>query len=166
VTLIVKTEDGAKPSPNDWQHLPDGEALPAKGNVIVSLNRWKDQRTALDNHAGQVGVLLTGEDHPQDLRADLDDLPLIALDFPKFADGRGYSKAFLLRVHLDYAGQLRAVGEVLRDQLWHMSRVGIDAFELSPGKSVEDALKAFSVHSVRYQASVDEPLPIYRQTGT
>ena len=121
------------------------------------------EREQLLRHRWPIGVLLRGEDDPTVLTQDLPALTLIAIDFPKFADGRGYSHAYVLRTHLGYEGELRAVGEVLQDQLWHMSRVGFDSFELVEGKSADAALSAFSVYSVRYQASVDQPLPIFRQ---
>ena len=143
-------------------HLAEEDAVPDAGTVTVSLARWQSDREALLDR-GNVGVRIGGEDDVRVLTDDLNRLALLCLEFPIFADGRGYSHAHILRAHMKYDGELRAVGQVLRDQIWNMSRVGINAFEVAPGKSVEDALHAFSLYSVRYQSTVDQPLPIYRQ---
>ena len=90
-------------------------------------------------------------------------LALVAVDFPKFSDGRGYSTAFNLRKRLAYTGELRAIGDVLRDQLWPLSRVGFDAFATRQDRSIIDALKGLTVFSETYQASVDQPLPLFRR---
>jgi uncharacterized protein (DUF934 family) len=144
-------------------HLSDDAALPASGDVTVTLSRWVSDRDALKTHCGKVGVRLAPDDDPSELQSDLPHLALIAIEFPKFTDGRGYSAARILRDRLDYSGELRAIGNVLRDQLFYLSRVGINAFELSPGKSLEDALRGFEEFSVTYQAAVDDERPIYRR---
>lgn len=134
-----------------WQHLADDAAVPAEGDVTVSLARWTSEREALAARTGQTGVRLRPADEPDALVGDLEALPLIAIEFPKFTDGRGYTTARLLRERHGYQGELRAIGHVLRDQLFYMHRVGFDAFELAPGKSLTDALEAFSEFSVTYQ---------------
>ncbi len=80
-------------------------------------------------------------------------MPLIAVDFPKFTDGRGYSIAYNLRKRLGYTGELRAIGDVLRDQLFYMQRVGFNAFATRPDRSIHDALKGLTDFSEAYQAS-------------
>lgn len=97
---------------------------------------------------------------PQLLRLDL-----IAVDFPSFRDGRGYSIATLLRTRYGWAGELRAIGDVLRDQLNYMRRCGFDAFAVRPDKDINDAIKSFNHYSVRYQGAVDNPLPLFRRRG-
>ena len=134
-----------------WQHLADDEALPTEGDVTVSLARWTSEREALDARTGRTGVRLSPGEEADAVLGDLGVLPLIAVEFPKFTDGRGYSTARLLRERHGYKGELRAIGHVLRDQLFYMHRVGFDAFELAPGKSLTDALEAFSEFSVTYQ---------------
>jgi len=147
-----------------WVHLGDEQPLPAEtADVTVNLQRFRDQREALQAYPGQVGVRLAPADELSQLDADLAALPLIAIEFPKFTDGRGYSLARLLRERLGYRGELRAIGNVLRDQLFYMHRCGFDAFELQPGKSVQDALAAFGEFSVRYQAGADDPRPLFRR---
>ncbi|PUA19311.1 DUF934 domain-containing protein [Glaciimonas sp. PCH181] len=93
----------------------------------------------------------------------LHELDLIAVDFPSFRDGRGYSIAYLLRSRYGWKGELRAIGDVLRDQLNYMRRCGFDAFAIRSDKNIHDALKSFSRYSVQYQGAVDQPLPLFRR---
>lgn len=146
-----------------WVHLADDEATPDAGAVTVTLARWMECRPALRQRTAPVGVRVGGDDDVRALAEDMGRLSLIAIEFPKFADGRGYSHAHILRAHVKYTGELRAIGQVLRDQIWYLSRVGFNAFEVAPGKSLEGALQAFSLYTVRYQSTVDQPLPIFRQ---
>jgi uncharacterized protein (DUF934 family) len=151
---------------DSWTHAADGEPLPA-GDVTVSLSRWLSERDALKARAasgsGRVGVRLAPSEEPDALAPDLGELPLVAIEFPKFTDGRGYSTARLLRERLGYAAELRAIGYVLRDQLFYMLRCGIDSFELKPGKDLQQALGAFEELSVTYQGAADDPRPLYRR---
>jgi uncharacterized protein (DUF934 family) len=146
-----------------WIHVPDGEPLPAGADVTVSLARWSSQRATLRDHDGRIAVRLAPDDEPAEIADDLPTLPLVAIEFPKFSDGRGYSKARLLRERFGYQGELRAIGHVLRDQLFYMHRCGIDSFDLKPGKSLEQALEAFDELSVTYQGAADDPRPLYRR---
>jgi uncharacterized protein (DUF934 family) len=90
-------------------------------------------------------------------------LELIAVDFPVFRDGRGYSIARLLRTRHGWNGELRAIGDVLRDQLNYLRRCGFDAFAVRADKDIDDALKSFGFYTVTYQAGVDDPLPLFRR---
>ncbi len=114
-----------------WVHIPDTEATQA-GNITVSLARFQAERDALLARGEPLGVRLLPEDDPfdlaSDLAPDLASLSLIEISFPKYTDGRGYSQAQLLRRRLGYRGELRAVGDVLRDQLLIMLRSGFNAF--------------------------------------
>lgn len=145
-----------------WQHLADEAELPA-GPVIVSLARWQRERAILLKRGEPVGVRLPNTADVADLAADLPLLEVVALEFPKFADGRAHSQARLLRERYGYQGELRAVGDVLRDQLFFMARNGFDAFELRADRSLEDALKAFDEFSESYQPAADQPQPLYRR---
>ena len=89
----------------------------------------------------------------------------MALNFPIFRDGRAYSTARLLRDRYGFKGELRATGDVLRDQIFFMRRVGFDAFEVRGDRSIEDALKAFDDFKVTYQPSADESQPLWRRRG-
>lgn len=137
-------------------------ALP-EGPVIVPLGTWKAERDSLLARGQPVGVWLAPADDPAELAADLARLPLVAVHFPKFADGRGYSTAVLLRTRLHYRGELRAFGDVGRDQLFYLARVGFDAFSLPPHRDPEDALASFRDFTHPYQASVDDPRPLFRR---
>ncbi len=149
---------------SSWVHLGDQDPLPADAaDVTVTLSRFVAERAALQAHAGRVGVRLHPSDDAEAHLAELLPLPLLAVEFPRFTDGRGYSLGRLLRERHGFGGELRAVGNVLRDQLFYMHRCGFDAFELQPGKSIEEALGAFDELSVRYQAAVDEPEPLFRR---
>lgn len=145
-----------------WRHLADDEEL-AAGPVIVSLARWQRERETLVSRAEPVGVRVPNTADVTGLAEDLPKLAVVALEFPKFADGRAYSQARLLRERLNYRGEIRAVGDVLRDQLFFMARSGFDAFELRADRSLEDALTAFAEFSESYQPAVDQPQPLYRR---
>ena len=88
---------------------------------------------------------------------------VIAINFPKFGDGRGYSIARLLRERYSYKGELRAVGEVARDHLHAMAQCGFDAFQLREGEDPQEALKAFGDFSEQYQATAAQPAPLFRR---
>ncbi len=113
-----------------WRTLAEGEGISAAGHVILPLNWWLQEREAFAGSHAKLGVLMEPDDDLAALQADLPQLSLIALDFPKFGDGRAFSMAALLRTRHGFKGELRAVGEVLFDQLQHMQRCGFDAFDI------------------------------------
>jgi uncharacterized protein (DUF934 family) len=137
-------------------------ALPA-GPIAVPLAVWKGRRAEFLRRAEPVGVWLAPEDAPEDLAPDLAHLALVAVHFPKSADGRGYSTAALLRTRHGYQGELRAFGDVGRDQLQDLSRCGFDAFSLAPHRDPEAALAGLAGFTHRYQGSVDDPVPLFRK---
>lgn len=145
-----------------WRWLPPDAELPESGDVIVSLARWNERHDSLLARPGKVGLLLKSEEGPEEIQA-LDQLSLIAIEFPRFTDGRGYTSARLLRERFRFRGELRAVGDVLRDQLFYMARCGINSFALKAGKDLEGALEAFRDFSVTYQAAADDPRPLFRR---
>lgn len=140
--------------------LDDDDALP-DGRVILPLEAWLERRSR-----GQVpttaGVWLDSHENPAPLQEHLKTLPLVAVNFPVFSDGRGFSHARWLR-EAGYAGELRAIGDVLRDQLFFMKRCGFDSFALRADQNVEHCLAAFRDFSESYQAAVDQPLPLFRR---
>ncbi len=136
--------------------------LPENGSVIVPLQLWTQHRVTLSAR-GNVGVLLAPADDPAALVEDIATLPLIAVDFPQFTDGRGYSTARLLREKYAFKGELRAVGDVLRDQLYYLSASGFNAFSLRADRDLQDAIKAFDDFSDNYQSTVAQPLPHFRR---
>jgi uncharacterized protein (DUF934 family) len=142
-------------------------AIP-EGRVIVPLAVWLARRAELAPRlaAGELGVWLASFELIEDLVASLEDinaLPVIALDFPKFIDGRGFSSAALLRTRYAYRNELRAIGDVLRDQLYFMQRCGFDAWTLRADRSAADALASFKDFSEPYQGAVDDPQPLWRR---
>ena len=96
--------------------------------MIVPLAVWRSQRDALLDRAGGLGVWLDANDDPALIAGDLGHFAVIAVNFPQFTDGRGYSIGRLLRERYGWRGELRAVGDVLRDQLFYLTRCGFDAF--------------------------------------
>jgi uncharacterized protein (DUF934 family) len=143
-------------------HVAENDPLP-EGAVIVSFARFAAEREALLARQAELGVRLGSDQLPAEIAADLPRLALVAIDFPRYVDGRGYSSARLLRERIGFRGELRAVGNVLPDQLFYMMRCGFDAFELQAGKRVESALAALRAFSVTYQAAADDPRPLYRR---
>jgi len=146
-----------------WTSVEDDAALPDEADVLVSVSRWLSDTPALRARAGKVGILVQPDDDVLRLEGALDGAAVIAVAFPKFTDGRGYSSARLLRDRLGYAGELRAVGDVLPDQLFYLHRVGFDAFELAEGKSPDTALEQLEAFSVTYQAAADTDQPLFRR---
>lgn len=147
-----------------WALLPDTASfadVPATP-AIIPLVLWLAQRAALGSR-GDIGVWLRPDDDPDALAADLGKLPLIAVEFPQFGDGRGYSTARLLREKYRYSGELRAIGEILRDQLYYLRQCGFDTFALQPGRDVAEALAGFGDFTDNYQATVAQPLPLFRR---
>lgn len=147
---------------DSWNLLEPNAELPESGDVIVSLEIWNQSQDLIAKRTGKTGVVLQSSEPPSAIQ-NLESAPLVAIDFPKFADGRGYSSARLLRDRLGYSGEVRAVGDVLRDQLFYMARCGIDSFALKTGKDIEGALDAFDDFSVTYQAAADEKRPLYNR---
>ena len=152
---------------DQWQVLrPEAGAaveLPA-GRVIVPLALWIEQADALLARA-DVAVWLGPADDPAALEAWIDRLPLVAVDFPKFTDGRGFSIAYLLRSRYGYKGELRAIGDVLPDQIFYMKRVGFDAFALRADKDIRKTLAMLDTFSETYQGSWDQPVPAFRRVA-
>ncbi len=150
---------------DSWKLLeqdPPG-ALPFSGDVIVPLGLWASERDALLFRLGRVGVWLETDTDPAAIAPDLPRLGLIAVRFANATDGRGFSLARLLRERYGYRGELRAIGDVLRDQLYYLSRCGFDAFALRADQDPVRALSAFGDFSEAYQASVERPEPLFRR---
>jgi uncharacterized protein (DUF934 family) len=146
---------------DNWRLIADDEYLPEAGDIIVSYARWQHERELLTSRSGKLGICINGDVKPSALVADLPYFALIALEFPKFVDGRCFSHARLLRERYHFAGELRAIGDVWRDQLFYMRRCGIDSFAVREDKDMQDALKAFSEYTVTYQPAADGAPPIY-----
>ncbi len=131
------------------------EAVPPTGAVIVSLEQWQAQRDALLERGTPLGIRLHSDQPPDLIAADLQHFTVVALEFPKFRDGRAYSYARLLRERYGFKGELRAVGDVLLEQLFFMLRTGFDAFELTSADPLGDYRTALADFSVWYQPTAD-----------
>ncbi len=144
-----------------WQLLREvPENLPA-GQVIVPLAYWQSNRDALLAR-GDVAVWLASDQPPAPIAADLPQLPLVAIDFPLFTDGRGFSYGRALREQHGYKGEVRAIGQFLRDQLYYLSRCGFDAFAIETADP-QSAIESLYDFSDSYQAAVDQKLPRFRR---
>jgi uncharacterized protein (DUF934 family) len=144
--------------PDTWrivQGAGDVTSAPPGADIIVPLPAWREQCTALLARPGRVGVWLGPSDDPAELFAGCPLPELIAVQFPAFTDGRGYSTARLLRDRHGFRGELRAIGDIIRDTLFDLARCGFDAFALRGDQNVESALKAFDDFSEVYQAAAD-----------
>ena len=153
---------------DDWTVLrlaeketPEAVTVPS-GKVIVPLKVWQAQRELLQTRA-ESGVWLNSDERPEVLQGEMEKFSVIAINFPRFADGRGYSIAYNLRARLGYRKELRAIGDVLRDQLFYMQRVGFDAFAIRADKNIHDALKGLTDFSETYQTSWDQKNPLFRR---
>lgn len=151
-------KDG-KAQDDGWQLVAAGASVSATSDVIVPLTLWQANGPMLRERSGRLGLWVDSCESVEGIGQGLE-FPLIAIHFPKFADGRGYTLARLLR-RQGFAGELRAVGDVLRDQLFLMQRCGFDSFALKPGKDEGLALAAFNDFSVRYQGAADDARPLF-----
>jgi uncharacterized protein (DUF934 family) len=148
-----------------WTLLRDATSLddvPGEGAVIVPLALWKLEHEALVTRK-DVGVWLKPDDEPSALAAEIDSLPLIAIDFPNFVDGRGYSSARLLRDKYRFSGELRAIGDVLRDQIYYLRQCGFDAFAVRADRNFADAIGGLDDFSDNYQSTSARPVPLFRR---
>lgn len=173
--------------PNPWHLLPRGSAPQAKpaaevepppqpvtletalaeasSHLLVNVALWISDKAGLLQSGKTIGVWLDSDQTAGLIAADLPTLPLVALNFPGFMDGRSYSTAVALRQHHGYAGEIRAIGDVLRDQLFYMKRCGFTTFELKDSVKLEDAQRAFSDYTTSYASTVEEPQPLFRRRG-
>lgn len=131
------------------------DTLPPAGAVLVTLDQWQAQRAALLARGTPLGIRLHSDQPPDLIAADLPHFALVALEFPKFRDGRAYSYARLLRERYGFKGELRAVGDVLLEQLFFMLRTGFNAFQIESADPLGDYNTALGDLSVWYQPTGD-----------
>jgi uncharacterized protein (DUF934 family) len=148
---------------DQWVRIDDAAELPPLAPLIVSLGRWQRDRLLLVARQAPLGVELATHDEASVIAPVLEKFGLIAVHFPKFTDGRGYSIARTLRERFGFRGELRATGDVLRDQLFNLARVGFDTFALRADQDIEASLAAFKDFSEAYQVSVERPIPLFRR---
>ncbi|MCX7101740.1 MAG: DUF934 domain-containing protein [Methylobacter sp.] len=139
---------------DNWTFVSNDAELEA-GNISVSLTRWKNDKQQLLNSKDNIGVRIGPSDSVDDIGADLNDISLIELDFPVFTDGRLFSHAWLLRGRYNYQGEIRATGHFMPDQIFYLSRVGVNAFNLENTQDLPVALATLNDFTVNYQKSID-----------
>jgi uncharacterized protein (DUF934 family) len=136
-------------------HVADDAAIPADGAVLVSVARFLEQAEALSQRNGPIGVIWPNNRDVDELVPYLDRLAVVALVFPTFRDGRAYSQARLLRERHGFRRELRATGQVLRDQFVFMLRAGFSAFEVKKDSDAEAFVGTVKRYSVFYQPTGD-----------
>lgn len=143
-----------------WRFVADEEPLPETGAVIVTLKRFQANRDQLLARATPLGVRLKSDQAPSLIGGDIERFDVIALEFPKFTDGRAYSAARLARERHGFRGELRAVGNVLRDQLAFMRRCGFDSYEIPATADPPAWVASLRGMSVVYQPATDAATPV------
>lgn len=142
-------------SDDTWILVGDDEKIPVEEPIIISLNRWHIDFKELSKRNAPLGIRLGSDQPPSEIEDDLSAFDVVALDFPEFMDGRAYSYARLLRERYRFGGEIRAVGNVLRDQLDLMHRCGFDSFEVADAKTAEKWLDAITEIDTVYQPTAD-----------
>ena len=146
-----------------WEVLPKvflGEP-PVNKLLLLPMKYWLEHSENL--RLPVLGIWIDSDEEVEDIGEKANMFPVIAINFPSFTDGRGFTAGRLLRERYGYNGQLRAIGHVIRDQLFYLKRCGFDAFQLREGTDLEEALKSLNDFSVTYQGDADDPIPLFRR---
>jgi uncharacterized protein (DUF934 family) len=146
---------GGKISDDVFVHVADDAPIPDDGAILISAARFLENPEALSRRTGSIGVIWPNNRDVDDLVPHLDRLAVIALVFPTFRDGRAYSQARLLMERYNYRGELRATGQVLRDQFLFMLRAGFDAFDVKKESDAQAFADTVARYSVFYQPTGD-----------
>lgn len=150
---------------NTWTVAEKDFSGPVEGSeVFLPKAYWLENAAELADRDA-TGVWLDSDEGPEELQPYLDKLQYIAINFPKFADGRGYSYARLLRERFGYKGEIRAIGDILHDQLFFLQRCGFDTYAIRDDKDAEAAKAGLSDFTNNYQAACDDDRPLYRRRG-
>ncbi|NLC10475.1 MAG: DUF934 domain-containing protein [Gammaproteobacteria bacterium] len=160
--LIIKNNQVIEDS---WHLLQVGCSLAdalAQPQPIVPFTLWQNHATEL-KQLPELGIWLDSHEAIEEIVEDLPHFSLVALNFPTFTDGRHFSSARLLRERYAYSGEIRAIGDVLRDQLFFMRRCGFDAYAVRADRCPHDALLSLTEFSVCYQGAADSPEPLFRR---
>lgn len=160
-------KDGAL-APDNWQlvdheHLKDGINLTDTEQWLLPLSYWDEVADKLEAGQTRVGVWVNGDEPVENFYGKLEKIPVIAIKFPTFTDGRGFSLARQLREQLDFTGELRAIGYFLQDQLFYLHRCGFNAFSVADDADLVSMLESLQDFTESYQAAVDEPRPLFRR---
>ncbi|HEY4030842.1 MAG TPA: DUF934 domain-containing protein [Caulobacteraceae bacterium] len=159
--LVKRDGDVAWWVEDEFVFVPDEEQVPATGDIIVTMGRLLGEGDALLTSGRRIGVRLQPHEQVENLAYDLPQLAVVELVFAKFRDGRPYSTASILRGRLEYRGEVRAIGDVLREQALHMVRCGFDAFVPADGSTPEEWMAAAHRYRHVYQRANDDRRPIF-----
>lgn len=140
----------------------DAAALP-EGDLLLPLELWNQLSDQLRSEGRNVGLWLASDQLPEDIQGDVPSIPVIAVDFPAFTDGRGFSIGRLLRERFQFPNELRAFGAPIRDQLSYLSRCGFDAFQLADHYDADAAIASMKDFSEYYQTAFDQKEPKFRR---
>ena len=161
MSMFIKWRHGRAEALSDpFTTVEDDQPVPA-GDVIVSLTRFQTEGEDLLAQGRRVGVRLTADETPEALAYDLPRIAVVALIFPKFRDGRAYSAARVLREPLKFTGEVRAVGDVLQEQIYFMVRCGFDAFVPADGATAQEVEAAARRYRHVYQRAADGLEPAF-----
>lgn len=163
-TLIRWTGQRAELAEDPYTWVPAENHMP-RGDVIVSLQRFQAEGQRLLAEGRKVGVRIEPNEHVEELEAELSNISVVALALPKFVQGQAYSSARILRERYDYQGEVRAVGDVLREQAIFMVRCGIDSFEVADGSSPDDWSHVIGRYRHVYQRAADGREPAFVERG-
>lgn len=162
--LIINRQSQVEQVEDTWTLCLDAEAALPAGDVIVPLKRMlADANGEISSHAGRVAPLVEPADDTLTIKDLVGILPLVAVHFPVFTDGRGFTHARILRERFGYQGEIRAVGDVTRDRLQYMARCGFDAFLIAEDRFKAEHLEALSEIGVDYQGGAYDPRPLFRR---
>jgi uncharacterized protein (DUF934 family) len=154
---------GGQIAADRYIRILDDAPIPASGAVLVPAERFLADAAEFAARQGETGVIWPNNRDIDELSPHLDKLALVALVFPKFQDGRAYSQARILRERLGFRGELRATGQVLRDQFVFMLRAGFDAFEVKKEADARVFGTVTKRYSVFYQPTGDGRLTAFRK---
>ncbi|MGB2002982.1 MAG: DUF934 domain-containing protein, partial [Porticoccaceae bacterium] len=141
---------------NTWQLIEaneDSQETLPNGDILVPVSMWQTNQSILENHRGAVGLWINGDEEIEGIAESIITAPVIAVNFPKFVDGRGFSVARLLRDRFGFKGELRAVGQIIRDQLFLLQRCGFNAFQFDSEIDLTEAVKSLADFSDAYQVA-------------
>lgn len=154
---------------DQWQRVAaddiTDELLKSDADLLLPAAWYAEHSADVSGRSGRTGIWLAASEEPRLVAATLGSVDTVAIDFPNYKDGRGYSYARELRTRFNFTGEIRAVGDVLQDQLFYMWRCGFNAFEVREDKDINDALAALKGFSVTYQGDARDPRPLFARHG-
>ena len=146
---------------DDWTRVDEVGLFP-DGKILISMSSWNEQQVQFSKRFGDVGIWINSDEDLEEIE-NIERIPLIAILFENFMDGRGFSLARILREQYDFQGEIRAIGSPIRDQLTYMVKCGFNSFDLADHYDPEEALASLADFSESYQTSVEQETPLFRR---